>query len=288
MAVQTSTEPKLLPPRHPWRIVIAIVVLAILAALILSLAGNQNLQWGVVWSYLFDTQILYGLVNTIILTALCMAIGTVLGIVLAIMAMSGNPVLEWVSRGYIWFFRGVPLIVQLVFWFNLALLWPRIGLVVPMLGIDYSVSTNFLITSFIASVLGLALHEAAYMAEIVRAGFLGVDSGQTEAGRALGMKDGKLIRRIILPQAMRIIVPPTGNQVISLLKATSLVAFIAGGELMTAVQNVYSQNFRVIPLLLVATFWYLVVTTLASMLQSYLERRVGQGFSSMARKPRKA
>ncbi|MBX5272720.1 amino acid ABC transporter permease [Rhizobium sp. NLR17b] len=288
MAVQTSTEPKLLPPRHPWRIVTAVVVLALLAALVLSLAANQNLQWGVVWSYLFDEAILYGLANTIVLTALCMAIGTVLGIVLAVMAMSRNPVLEWVAKAYIWFFRGVPLIVQLVFWFNLALLWPRIGLVMPLIGVDYSISTNVLITSFIASVLGLALHEAAYMAEIVRAGFLGVDSGQTEAARALGMKDGKLIRRIILPQAMRIIVPPTGNQVISLLKATSLVAFIAGGELMTAVQNVYSQNFRVIPLLLVATFWYLVVTTLASMVQGYLERRVGQGFSSMARKPNKA
>lgn len=288
MVVQTSTEPKLLPPRHHWRLVSAIVVLAVTAAFIISLAGNQNLQWGVVFSYLLDDQILYGLANTIILTALCMAIGTVLGIVLAIMAMSGNPVLEWVARLYVWFFRGVPLIVQLVFWFNLALLWPRIGFVVPMLGVDYSLSTNFLISSFIASVLGLALHEAAYMAEIVRAGFLGVDSGQTEAGRALGMTDSKLIRRIILPQAMRIIVPPTGNQVISLLKATSLVAFIAGGELMTAVQNVYSQNFRVIPMLLVATFWYLVVTTLASMLQSYLEARVGQGFSSVARKPSKA
>jgi polar amino acid transport system permease protein len=287
MAAQTSPEPKLLPPRHPWRFVTAGVVLAIMAALVLSLATNQNMQWDVVWSYLFDEAILYGLVNTIVLTALCMAIAIVLGIVLAVMAMSGNPVLEWVAKAYIWFFRGVPLIVQLVFWFNLALLWPRIGLIVPMFGIDYSVSTNFLISSFIASVLGLALHEAAYMAEIVRAGFLGVDSGQTEAARALGMKDSKLIRRIILPQAMRIIVPPTGNEVISLLKATSLVAFIAGGELMTAVQNVYSQNFRVIPLLLVGTFWYLVVTTLASMLQSYLERRVGQGFTSMARKSAK-
>jgi polar amino acid transport system permease protein len=288
MALETSSEPKLLPPKYPWRVVSAIVVLALLAALFISLAGNQNLQWHVVWNYLFDEAVLYGLANTLILTALCMAIGTVLGIVLAIMGMSGNPVLEWVARGYVWFFRGVPLIVQLVFWFNLALLWPRIGLIVPMLGIDYSLSTNFLITSFVASLLGLALHEAAYMAEIVRAGFLGVDNGQTEAARALGMKDGVLIRRIILPQAMRIIVPPTGNQVISLLKATSLVAFIAGGELMTAVQNVYAQNFRVIPLLLVATFWYLVVTTIASALQGHLERRVGQGFSSMARKPGKA
>lgn len=288
MATPTPAEPKLLPPRHPWRIVTSIVVLVLLGALVGSLATNPNLQWGVVWAYLFDEAILHGLANTIMLTALCMTIGTLFGIVLAVMAMSRNPVLEWVARGYVWFFRGVPLIVQLVFWFNLALLWPRIGLVVPFLGIDYAISTNVLITSFIASVLGLALHEAAYMAEIVRAGFLGVDSGQTEAARALGMKDGKLIRRIILPQAMRIIVPPTGNQVISLLKATSLVAFIAGGELMTAVQNVYSQNFRVIPLLLVATFWYLVVTTLASLAQGYLERRVGQGFSSMARKPSKA
>jgi polar amino acid transport system permease protein len=288
MAVQTSAEPKLLPPKYHWRWVAAFLVLAVLVCLAISLASNKNLQWDVVANYLFSEQVLYGLLNTIVLTLLCMAIGIVLGIGIAVMAMSGNPVLEWVARGYVWFFRGVPLIVQLVFWFNLALLWPRIGLVVPMLGLDYSLSTNFLISSFVASVLGLGLHEAAYMSEIVRAGFLGVDSGQTEAGRALGMTDRKLVRRVILPQAMRIIVPPTGNQLISLLKATSLVAFIAGGELMTAVQNVYSQNFRVIPLLLVATFWYLLVTTLATLMQSYLERRVGQGFSSAARQTRKA
>ncbi|RAI41418.1 amino acid ABC transporter permease [Rhodoplanes roseus] len=281
MALQ-SVAPKLLPPRHPLRTASACVVLALLAALVASLASNPNMQWSVVADYLFGSQILYGLVNTIVLTVLCMAIAIVIGIVLAIMGMSRNPVLYFVAQGYIWFFRGVPLLVQLVFWFNLALLWPRIGLTVPPLGIDLSVSTNDLITSFVASVLGLALHEAAYMAEIVRAGLLGVDSGQTEAGRSLGMSDNQLMRRIVLPQAMRIIVPPTGNQFISLLKATSLVAFIAGGELMTAVQNVYSHNFRVIPLLIVASIWYLVVTTLATGLQTYLERRVGKGFSTAA------
>ncbi len=282
MSLQNPAEPKLLPPRHHWRAVAAVAVLIVLGAFIYSLAGNPNMQWDVVGNYLFSTQILYGLMNTIILTVLCMAIAIVLGIIIAIMAMSGNPVLYWVAQAYIWFFRGVPLLVQLVFWFNLALLWPRMGLSIPFTDIDYTISTNVLITSFVASVLGLALHEAAYMAEIVRAGLLGVDSGQSEAGRSLGMSDGQLLRRIILPQAMRIIVPPTGNEVISMLKATSLVAFIAGGELMTAVQNIYSHNFRVIPLLIVGSIWYLIVTTLATFLQFYLEKRVGQGFSSVA------
>lgn len=287
MSTRNPAEPRLLPPRHHWRAVAACVVLAVLAAFIYSLAGNSNMQWDIVGDYLFSTQILYGLMNTVILTVLCMAIAIILGIILAIMSMSGNPVLYWVAQAYIWFFRGVPLLVQLVFWFNLALLWPRMGLSIPFTDIDYTISTNVLITSFVASVLGLALHEAAYMAEIVRAGFLGVDNGQSEAGRSLGMSDSQMMRRIILPQAMRIIVPPTGNEVISLLKATSLVAFIAGGELMTAVQNIYSHNFRVIPLLIVGSIWYLIVTTFATFLQFYLEKRVGQGFSSVANRTKR-
>lgn len=270
--------PKLLKARHPWRLVSAFGVLAVLVALAMSLATNANMQWSVVGEYLFRRQILLGLANTIIMTTLCMVMGTILGIFLAIMRMSGNPVLNLSAQAYIWFFRGVPLLVQLVFWFNLALLWPRIGVVVPLIGVDWSVSTNALISSFVASVLGLALHEAAYMAEVVRAGILGVDRGQGEAGRSLGMTEGQLMRRVVLPQAMRIIIPPTGNQLISLLKATSLVAFIAGGELMTAVHNVYSHNFKVIPLLIVATIWYLSVTTIATIIQYFIEKRFGQGF----------
>lgn len=258
-------------------------MVAIAASFLLSIATNDNMRWDVVLAYLFDRQVLLGLLNTIILTVLCMALGIGLGIVVAVMAMSSNPVISVSAKIYVWLFRGIPLLVQLIFWFNLSLLWPRLGLIITPLGIDISLSTNAVISSFIAAALGLALHEAAYMSEIVRAGILGVDPGQVEAARSLGISEGKVISRIILPQAMRIIVPPTGNQFISLLKATSLVAFIGGGELMTEVQSIYALNFLVIPLLIVASLWYMAVTTLASIFQKYLENHFGQGFGRRSR-----
>jgi polar amino acid transport system permease protein len=277
--------PILLPRRHPWRVASALLVLSVLALLVISVGSNPNVHWEVVRAFLFDPQVLEGLRNTIALTVLCMFLAVLIGIGIAVMQLSDNAVLSSVARLYVWFFRGVPLLVQLIFWFNLALLWPRLGFSIPSLGLNLSVSTNRLINSFCASVIGLALHEAAYMAEIVRSGLLSVDRGQAEAARSLGMKEASVLRRIILPQAMRIIVPPTGNQFVSLLKATSLVAFIAGGDLMTMVQSIYSQNFMVVPLLIVASIWYLCVTTAAGALQGLLERRLAQAFQNTKKRP---
>ena len=271
-------KPRLLPRRHPWRVVSAGLALLVLAMLVISVGTNRNMHWEVVRTFLFDVQILEGLRNTILLTLICMVLAMVIGVVTAIMQLSENAVLSTLARLYVWFFRGVPLLVQLIFWFNLALLWPRMGLIVPGFGINFSVSTNTLINSFLASVIGLTLHEAAYMAEIVRSGLLSVDRGQTEAARSLGMKEPSVLFRIVLPQAMRMIVPPTGNQFVSLLKSTSLVAFIAGGDLMTMVQSIYSQNFMVVPLLVVASIWYLCITTVAGAFQGYLERHLAGAF----------
>jgi polar amino acid transport system permease protein len=206
-----------------------------------------------------------------------MAIGIVLGVILAVMRMSPNPVVKTVAWLYIWFFRGTPVLVQLVFWAYLAQLYRYLSLGIPFGPEFIFFDVNELIPVNAAAVLALGLNEAAYMAEIVRSGIMSVGKGQTEAAEALGMTRGKVMRRIVLPQAMRIIVPPTGNEVISMLKTTSLLAFIAVAELFTTAQNVYNSNYQQIPLLVVASLWYLVVTTILSVGQFYLERHFGRG-----------
>lgn len=243
------------------------IVLILCILLLHAVAANPNLEWRVVWHYLFASAILHGLQVTVELTVICQSIGIILGVILATMRLLPNKALSIPAWIYVWFFRGVPLLIQLIFWYNLGFLFPRMG--VPFLGI--SVKTNSVINGFVAAILGLGLNEGAYMAEIVRGGTLAVDAGQFEAAQALGMTKLLTLRRIILPQAMRVIIPPTGNRVISLLKDTSLVAFIAGGDLLTTVQNVYTSNFEVIPLLVVAAAWYLFVVSIATVLQHYLE-----------------
>jgi polar amino acid transport system permease protein len=202
-----------------------------------------------------------------------MLIGIVLGVVVAVMRLSTNPVLKYVSFAFVWLFRGTPVLVQLIIWFNLALIFPHIG---PGFA---QADTNHVITPFVAALLGLGLNEAAYMSEIVRAGILSVDPGQTEAAHALGMTRTLMMRRIVLPQAMRIIIPPTGNETITMLKTTSLVAVIAANDLLTRAQAIYSSNYAVFELLLVASFWYLALTSVASVFQYFLERRFARGFS---------
>lgn len=256
------------------------VLLGVAVALFLAdVATNPRFGWPVVAAYLFDPQVLQGMLLTLVLTVVSMTAGIALGVVLAIMRVSGNPVFAGVSGVYVWFFRGTPLLVQLIFWYNIAALYPVIALGLPFGGPSIVLgSANVLITPLGAALLGLSLNEAAYMAEIIRSGISSVDEGQLDAGRALGMTRSKLLRRVILPQAMRVVIPPTGNQVISMLKGTSLVSVLAISDLLYAVQSIYSLNYEVIPLLLVACIWYLVLTTVLSVVQSRLEERYGRGF----------
>lgn len=265
---------KAIPQRHPGRWLAATVVAVLLASLIYSAVTNPRYQWQVVAQWLTAETIVSGLLMTLKLTAISMVIGIVAGIVVAVMRGSTNRLLSRVAGAYIWFFRGTPLLVQLVFWFNLSALYPRIGLGVPFGGPDIATfDANVVITPMMAAILGLALNETAYMAEIVRAGISSVPAGQLSAASALGMTRLQTMRKIVLPQAMRVIVPPTGNQTISMLKTSSLVSVLAIPELLYSSQIVYARTFQTIPLLIVASIWYLVMTSILTVAQSYLERR---------------
>ena len=260
------SSPRVVPLRKPWLWGGSAVVLALVVALGVSIWRNPHIDRGAIAQYQFAPAILRGLEMTVELAVLAAVIGVVLGVVVAVMRLSTSPVLRLAGGAYVWLLRGTPLLVQILIWGNLALLFEFLG---PF-------NTNALITPFVASVLALGLNEAAYMAEIVRAGVLAVDRGQVDASQALGMSRGLAMRRIILPQALRTIIPPAGNQFISLLKATSLVSVIAGGDLLTAAQNISSSNLRTIELMLVATFWYLMLTTITSLGQYFIERRLGR------------
>ena len=245
----------------------AVVVVILMIALLVSAFMNPAFGWGVFAEYFFSEPILRGVFWTLILTAISMFVAVALGTLLAIMRMSANPILQSGSVMFCWFFRGIPVLVQLIFWYNFALLFSYIG---PF-------PTNKVVTPFIAAILGLGLSMAAYMAEVVRGGILSVGAGQVEAIRSLGMTRSQGLRRVILPQAMRVVLPPMGNELIALLKWTSLASVIAVSEVMHESSLIYSRNFQVIPLLLVAATWYLVVTTVFSFGQQYLERHFGKG-----------
>ncbi len=275
--VTTHPDEPIVRLRHPWRWVGVAVIAAYAAQAVVFAIGSDELQWDIVGGYLFEKSIMDGLLMTLKLTVVSMAIGVVLGTVLAVMRLSGNPVIRYAAGGYVWVFRGTPIVVQLFFWFYLGTVLPELSLGLPF-GPDFaSGETNTLITPFIAGILGLGLNEAAYMAEIVRAGIGSVDKGQTEAAQALGMSPGTTYRRVVLPQAARLIVPPTANQTISMLKLTSLVLVIGVMDLMTTVQIIYGKNFQQIPLLIVASIWYLALTTILTVIQSRLEKRLSRG-----------
>ncbi|MFD3914992.1 amino acid ABC transporter permease [Streptomyces sp. NPDC058603] len=265
------------PVRHPLRW-LSVLVLAVLAAQLGHfLVTNTNFEWSTVGSY-FGAQVIgEGIATTIELTVVAMLIGIVGGVLVAVGRMSENRVLSAVCGAYVWFFRGIPVLVQLVFWYNLSALLPRISFGVPFGPEFLSGQTNSLITPLLAAILGLGLNEAAYMAEIVRGGLLGVDQGQTEAAAALGMGRARILRRVVLPQAMRFIVPPTGSQVINMMKATSLVSVIALADLLYTVQSIYNRTFETIPLLIVACLWYLVMTSVLYVGQSFIERYYARG-----------
>jgi polar amino acid transport system permease protein len=272
-------EIKAVPVRHPWRWVCSLIVLLIAASIIRSIVTDSNFQWGVVGHYLFDSRVIGGVLRTLLLTVVSMAIGIVLGVVLAIMRQSPSPLLSGASWLYIWFLRGTPLLVQIVFWNFISALYPRIALGIPFGPALIHQNANVLITTFVAAILALGLNEGAYMAEIVRAGFLAVDEGQSDAAASLGMSRLQIMRHIILPQAMRVILPPTGNETISMLKNTSLVYFIGYAELFYEVSQIYGANYEEIPLLIVASIWYLAMTSVAYVGQYFIERRYGRGFS---------
>jgi polar amino acid transport system permease protein len=221
----------------------------------------------------------HGVVVTLELTVLSMLLGVILGVVLAVMRQSPNPVVSQASAVYIWFFRGTPLLLQIFFWFNISSLFPHIDLGIPFGPAFIHANGNKLITPLVAAVLGLGLNEGAYMAEIVRAGILSVGEGQTEAASSLGLSRLQTMRHVVLPQAMRVILPPTGNETIAMLKNTSLVSVIAYTELLYTVQEIYAVNYQTIPLLIVAAIWYLAMTSVAYVGQYFIERRFGRGFS---------
>jgi polar amino acid transport system permease protein len=274
---------KAIPVRHPWRYVASAVVLVLVAMLIHSLLTNPRYEWHVVGQYLFSSPILNGLKITLELTLIAMLIGVVGGVILAVMRLSPNPITSGVAWVYIWFFRGTPVLVQILFWFAVGALYPRISIGIPFGPELASSSANVLVSTFTAAILGLGLNEAAYMAEIVRAGILSVPTGQTEAATALGMSRMLTMRRVVLPQAMRVIIPPTGNETISMLKTSSLASVIAVTELLKAAGIIYSRTFQTIPLLIVASLWYLVLTSIAYVGQYFIERRFGRGFSRAER-----
>ena len=271
------------PVPRPGRWVSAIIVAILAAMAIHGLITNVNFQWNVVFQWLFSASIMQGVAFTIILTVLAMAVGTVLAITMAIMRQSVNPVLRWVAMAYIWFFRGTPIYTQLIFWSLLPTLYPSLSVGVPFLGtllgweVSFDTATYF--TPFWMAFVGLGLNEGAYLAEIMRAGLLSVSKGQWEAATALGMPRATIFRRIILPQAMRVIVPPIGNETISMLKTTSLVSAIPFTLELTFIARQRGQaTFAPVPLLIAAAIWYLVITSLLMVIQSMIEKHFGKGF----------
>ncbi|MHB1063108.1 MAG: amino acid ABC transporter permease [Georgenia sp.] len=268
------------PVPRPGRWFSAAVVAVLAAMGGNTLATNPNFRWDIVWLYLRDVTLVRGVGWTLLLTAASMAIAIVLAMTLAVVRRSGNPVTRSVAWFYIWFFRGTPIYTQLTFWGLLAVLYPRLSLGIPF-GPEFVVfDTRDIFNAAYAAILGLALNEAAYLAEIFRSGIASVDAGQSEAARALGMNEGKILRRIILPQAMRVIVPPTGNETISMLKTTSLVLAVPFTlDLTFATNSIGNRLFLPIPLLVVAAIWYLAITSVLMVGQHHLERYYGRGFA---------
>jgi polar amino acid transport system permease protein len=280
-------EIKAVPVRHPWRWIAAAIVLVFAAAIIRSIVTNtgpnRGFQWVWVGHYLFDPRILHGALATIYLTALCQAIGILLGLIAAVMRLSPNPIVSGASWLYIWFFRGTPLLVQIIFWYNIASLFHTISIGIPFGPSFVHGSANTVITPLVTAMLALGLNEGAYMSEIVRAGIISVDEGQTHAAQSLGMSRLQIMRLIVLPQAIRVIIPPTGNETISMLKNTSLLTAASYGELLFSAQSIYDVNYKVIPLLIVASIWYLVMTSVLYVGQYFIERRFGRGFTRAER-----
>ncbi len=265
------------PVRHPGRWVSVVIIGVLVAMLVHMLVTNENLEWNVVGRYFWVPIIRDGVVRTIWLTVASMGIGVALGVIAAVMRLSSNRIVSTSAWLYTWFFRGTPVLVQIIFWFNIPLLIKSFSLGVPFGHEFWSEETKTLVTPTMAALLALGLNEGAYMSEIVRAGIISVDEGQSEAAQALGMTRLHVMRRIVLPQAMRVIIPPTGNETISMLKTTSLLSVISVFELFRSAEAIYNANYKVVPLLIVASIWYLILTTVLSFGQFYIERYYARG-----------
>lgn len=271
------------PLRRPWRWASAAGVVLVLLWFANVLVTTKAFAWETVGHYLFNPLVLNGVLQTLWMTALVLLIGVVLGTIIAIMRLSPNPVLHSVAHVYQWFFRGTPPLVQLIFWFNLASVFPKIDL--TLFGHTFfSTSTNSLMTPFVAAMLGLGLPLSAYYSEIVRAGILAVDEGQWDAASAYALTPFQTMRHVVLPQAMRVIIPPTGNEAIGTLKFTSLATIVSFSELLHTVSSIYNTNFQTIPLLIVAALWYLFLTSILSIGQHFLEQRFAKGSQRTGRK----
>lgn len=283
MTLTTPTRPgrpeaiQAVPVRHPGRWVAVVLVVIVAAMFVHGITTNQRYDWTTQFQYMFSSQVLRGVWTTVWLTIVSMIIGVILGAVLAVMRLSPNPVLSGAAWVYVWVFRGTPIIVQLFLWANVAYLYQQITVGVPFGPGFLTLQTRDLIPYFMAALLGLGLNEGAYMSEIVRAGILSVDAGQEEAATALGMSRGQTLRRIVLPQAMRVIVPPTGNETISMLKTTSLVLIIPYSELFFVTGNLGTTLFKPFPFAILASIWYLAMTSVMMVGQYYLERHYGKG-----------
>ncbi|GAA2131891.1 amino acid ABC transporter permease [Kitasatospora kazusensis] len=270
-------EPRIVPRRRPGRLAASALALLVSAMVLNSVVRNRAFQWDVVGRYLTTASIAHGLLLTLWLTAAVMVLGFLLGTLFAVMRLSGNPVLRVLSWGYVWIFRSTPILVQLLFWFNIGALYPTLGLGIPFGPEFLTVRTVNLFGPTLTAVIGLTLHEAAYAAEVVRGGILSVDQGQLEAAQSLGLRRARVLRRIVVPQAMRSIVPTAGNMLIGTLKGTSIVSVLAVQDLLYSAQVIYNQTYQVVPLLLVATLWYVAVTSVLSVGQYYLERHYARG-----------
>jgi polar amino acid transport system permease protein len=280
--VDTSDDVVAVPLSHPWRWIAGGLATVLLLSFIGAVFSAKSIQHDIVLKFLFDPRILIGMGVTLVVTVVCMLAATVLATLLAIMKLSDNPLQRWLASGFIEFFRGTPLLLQIVFWGYLGIIFPQLILGVPYTDIVFlSGKTSDLIPAIVAGIIALSLNEAAYSAEIVRAGILAVDNGQVEAAKSLGMSSSYTMRRIVLPQAMRVIIPPMGNEFIGMLKNTSLLQVIAVAELYTASSTISSANLAQIELLMVSGFWYLVMTTVLGIPQRALERHYGRGFAAV-------
>lgn len=264
---------EVVPIRHWGRAVLSVVVALIAIQVVWSLATNQYIHWDVVGEYLFSRPVLLGLLSTLQISLIAIVVSTIIAVIVAVMRMSNSPVINGVAYGYVFFFRGIPLIVLLIIVGNIGLFVKELSPGIPFTDITFfTISANDVFTPFVASIVGLSLVASAYMSEIVRGGLLSVSRGNYDAAKALGMNGAQSLRYIVLPQALRVIIPPMGNEFITTIKMSALVAVIAGGELLTVVQSISGVNYRTIEMLFVATFWYLVIIVVSSWIQHHIEK----------------
>jgi len=279
-ATKRNKAPLIQPRNNPWRWLGVAVVTLTLAWIVFQIFTNPGFRWSIVGKYMLHKTVLEGVLMTLWLTLLIMVMGTILGVILAIMRLSKDPLLKGAAIAFVWFFRGTPVLVQLVFWYNLASIFPEIALGIPFNGPKiFEISSTVAISSFTAALLGLGFNEGAYMAEIIRAGLGSVDSGQTEASKSVGHQPFQTFRVVVLPQAMKAIIPPTGNQVIGMLKYTSLASVVALGELMHSVETIYARTFETMPMLIVAALWYIIMVSILSAIQYFIERHYSRGWA---------